>query len=41
MTLPRCSHGTVLAMVGWDQMAAGMEVDVAGGLEMLRTFGSA
>ena len=27
-------------MVGWDHMAAGMEVDVAGGLEMPRTFGS-
>ena len=26
---------------GWDHMAAGMEVDVAGGLEMLRTIGFA
>ena len=34
-------HGTVLAMVGWDHRAAGVKVDVADGLEMPRTFGSA
>ena len=28
-----CSHGTVLGMIGWDRVAAGMEDDVAAGME--------
>ena len=32
-TLPWCYHGALLGMVRWDRMAAGMEDDVADGME--------
>ena len=42
LLLIRCPHGTVLLdMVRVDHMAVGMDVDVAAGVEMPRTFGSA
>ena len=41
VTLLRCPHDTELAMAGWIRMAEGIDVDVAAGVEFLRTYGSA
>ena len=41
VTLLRCPHGAVLVMAGRVRMAAGMDVDVATGVEIPRTYGSA
>ena len=40
VTLLRCPRGTELVMAGQIRMAAGMDVDVAAGVDFPRTYGS-